>query len=137
MKQISKHLLLLLASMLMLAACKKEDEAPIQTTNAFVGTFRVAETSPANGESDYDITITKSSTEPNTIEISNFADVLKKNVKAQVSGETITIPAQVFTSGNMQLTISGAGTLKGNILTYTYVVKGSFNWEATCVSTKK
>ena len=131
---------LLLTSTVLFSACNSGNEsvAPAESRDPFVGTFAVVQTSPTIHGSEYAITITKSPTDENVIEIANFADLLKKKVLAVIEGENITIPAQTFTSNtNTKITITGAGTLLGNKLTYTYSVKGGFNWDATCVSTKK
>lgn len=135
MKTLSKCLFVLSVCTLLLSGCKKDEEVP-DLRESFVGNYAVKETSPTIGESDYSITISKSADGSN-IEIANFAGLLKKKVQATVNGKTITIPTQTFTSGNVQITISGTGTLNGNTLSYSYATRGGFTWDATCVSTRK
>lgn len=140
MKTASKCLTILLITFL-ISACKKDADTP-DIRDAFTGTYTLVDTSPAEdgseNKSEYDIIIHKSATDANTIEIANFAGLLKKNVRAVLNGETFTIPAQVFISNtNSQITITGSGVRKGTSVTYTYAVRGAFKWDSKCLATKK
>lgn len=130
-------LTILFFAALLFSSCNKEEVTPtIEGMHSFVGTFAVAE-STANGDDNYDITINQSPTDKNGIEIANFAGLLKKKVQAAVNGTVFTIPFQSFQSGTSKITVEGSGTLEGTSLKFTYKVKGDFNWDAKCVSTKK
>ncbi|MES2732855.1 MAG: hypothetical protein V4714_13965 [Bacteroidota bacterium] len=136
MNNLSKSLLLLLTCTFLFTACKKEEDA-LEQREPFVGAYAVKQTSTTNGKTEYSMTIAKSATDKNTVEIANFADVIKKKVLAVVNGNNFTIPSQTFVSGKSQIIITGSGSMNGKILHLTYVVKGDFNWDAVCVSTKQ
>ena len=119
----------------MFSACKKEEATP-EKNEPYVGTFTVKETSPTKGPANYSVTITKSATESNKLEIANFADVIKKKVLADVTGNNITISSQTFVAGKSHLIITGTGVITGNTLNLTYAVTGDFKWDAVCVLTK-
>jgi hypothetical protein len=128
---------LLFSGFTFLTSCQKDEVAPSGDQSPFVGTYAVAETSSTIPASNYAITISQSAGQPNTIEIGNFGDILKKNVLATVDGTTLTIPSQVFNGdNNTKITITGTGKLEGKTLNFTYTLRGRFNWDAACVATK-
>jgi hypothetical protein len=73
---------LLFSGFTFLTSCQKDEVAPSGDQSPFVGTYAVAETSSTIPASNYAITISQSAGQPNTIEIGNFGDILKKNVLA-------------------------------------------------------
>lgn len=128
--------ILLLIGLSIFSSCTNETVPP-GVADPFVGNYAVAETSPTIPASTYTIGIAKAAGQDNTLEISNFGNFLKKNVLATVDGTAITIPSQVFTSNTgTKITITGSGKLEGPALRITYQVRGSFSWDATCVSTR-
>ena len=129
MMTFAKTLAPVMFLLLALAGCKKEDDVkPADPTAAFVGEFEVQTPDP---EDRYTITFAKDDSEPGTLKISNFGDVIKKNkVYGQVTGNKLTIPTQKFptTSGKM-LSFTGEGTLEGNTLTLHYKAGADYTGE--------
>lgn len=138
----------LLVCLISLFACKKDDPAPAQTSNAFVGTYKgKIDASGVNAQGSYTITM-----ENATITIAQGAsanDVTWKIVlttgtsdtfKATTNGTTVTIPQQTVKDISGKSSVyQGTGKLAGNQLsmtidhkedgtpagTYTYLITAS------------
>jgi hypothetical protein len=120
------------------SSCSKDDDVKPDTRQMFIGTYAVEDVSGSSGYTyEYDITI--SSGANGDLSISNFADIFNVPVKATVDGSKITIKSQSFTnpsSGNT-IEVSGAGTLTGDILNFTYTTNGYLDYSGTCKASKK
>ena len=121
-----------------LASCSDDDDAKPDTRSQFIGTYAVEDVSGSSGYTyKYDVTISNGS--DGYLHISNFADMFNIPVMASVDGNKITIKSQTFTnpsSGN-SIQVSGAGTLSGNVLNFTYTTTGYLNYTGTCKASKK
>jgi hypothetical protein len=106
-----KLAMLIVSYLIFFCSCSKENVTPEEQPNPFVGTFSVSETSSfPDGRVDQDeyvITVSKSLTDHNFVEITNFAGLLKKKVLITVNGNNFTIPTQNFKSGSSDITIGG------------------------------
>lgn len=128
---------LLVCVVFTLTNCSKDDEVKPDTRAQFIGTYEVEDVSSSSGNIyEYDVTISNGTA--GDLNISNFADIFNVPVKATVDGNKITIKTQSFTNPNSGNTIevSGAGTLSGNTLNFTYTTKGYMNYTGTCKATK-
>ena len=132
------NLAMCMALVLTLAAgCSKDDNDP---RDAYVGTFTVIDKATIDGtirSQTHNISITKSSLNPNDILISNPLDFgAGISVNAIVSGNTFVIPQQTVSSEMVGL--SGSGARDGNSLKFsilaTFQIQGQVNF--TCDASK-
>jgi hypothetical protein len=130
--------LLALSALLFLASCSNDDDngsgANIQQA---IGSYTVEDTDESDEVESYTISIAKGKNGSN-LEISNFGDIMYVPVKANLKGNTLTIPSQTFKGQTMTIVISGQGTLTNNVLTFDYVIETDDDYflEHTCVATK-
>jgi len=119
------------------AGCSKDDNDP---RDAYVGTYSVKVSAAIQGSlwtGTHNITITKSSLNPNDILISNPLDLgAGVSVNAIVTGNTYVIPQQ--TVGTDMVGLSGSGSRDGNNLKFSILaslqVEGQVNF--TCEASK-
>ena len=59
-------------------------------------------------------------------------------VKANIKGNSFTIPSQTFKGKSMTIVVSGQGTLSGDKLSFDYVIETDDDYllEHSCVATK-
>ncbi len=106
-----------------------------QTASAskITGTYTSSETcQPPVAGGNWSSTLTQSSGDATKIIISNFGDS-GSNVTGKVSGTGITLD-------NTQIggqTVSGSGTVNGNIVTITYRLTGGTQYDCTMTMTKQ
>lgn len=123
-KKIFHSLCLVTALSVTIMSCKKDDDPepnPINGSSVnYTGNWKCNETSSANGNSVYYVTITKSSTDSSRIFFQNFYG-LGTSVKAiAITNDNYFSFIQQVLAGN-QLE-SGAGNIMGNSITMTYVI---------------
>jgi len=107
MKKVFAILSVMLVAVLLLSACKKEDER-----DKFVGTYKVIEKEAGYLDEEYNITITKSSSNTTDIVISGVFTWLQPNISCTgtVNGSSVTIPTQTYAG---IVSFSGSGNLYG------------------------
>jgi hypothetical protein len=131
-------MLALLATMITLSSCSSDDdEAKPDTRPQFIGTYAVEDESASSKYVyHYDITISNGS--GGEVNISNFADLFNVPVKGVIDGNKLTINSQTFKnpSGN-EIKVSGAGTITGDVLNFTYTTTGYLDYTGTCKASKK
>lgn len=102
--------------MFALASCVPED-TKIDDRDDFTGNWLCQEDGTISGQSTYNVSITKSSTDSVTIYISNFYGLGNQySATATVDGNSMTIPAQLVNNFN----VSGSGTLSGSQINLNY-----------------
>lgn len=130
-------MLALLTAMITLSSCSSDDEAKPDTRPQFIGTYAVEDESANSGYLyHYDITISNGN--DGEVNISNFADMFNVPVKGTVDGNKLTVKSQTFKnpSGN-EIQVSGAGTITGDVLTFTYTTTGYLDYTGKCKANKK
>lgn len=129
---------LALSALIFLASCNNDDEngsgADVQKV---IGNYSVEDTDEWEETETYTISITKGKNGSN-LEISNFGDIMYVPVKANIKGNSLTIPAQTFKGKSMTIVISGKGMLNNNKLNFDYVIETDDDYvlEHSCVATK-
>lgn len=130
--------LLALSAFLFLASCNNDDDngsgANVQQV---IGSYTVEDTDESDETESYTISIAKGKSGSN-LEISNFGDMMYVPVKANLKGNSLTIPSQTFKGKTMTIVISGQGTFNNNELTFDYVIETDDDYflEHSCVATK-
>lgn len=123
---------------LVLASCSSDDDdkGP-DTRQLFVGTYEVVDVSAKSGYV-YEYNVTISNGTESDLLISNFADMFNVPVKANVKGNSLTIPKQHFknSSGNA-IEVTGSGTISGNTLIFDYTTTGYLEYTGNCTASKK
>jgi hypothetical protein len=121
---------------LFISSCSTDEETAPDTSPLFLGTYSVEDISHTSGHVyNYDITISPSAS--GLIQISNFADIFNVPIKASVHDMNFTIAAQSFTNpSGKTITVSGSGTLLGNVLTFSYTTSGYLNYTGNCQAVK-
>jgi hypothetical protein len=98
----------------------------------FVGDYDVEDISQSSGYV-YNYTVSVSKAGANQIQISNFADLFNVPVKANVNGMSFAIPTQTFTNpSGKSISVSGTGTLVGDLLTFQYTTTGYLDYVGDC-----
>lgn len=126
MKTIVKYFFIFVLFSSFLTSCEPETSAPEDTPDVdprdkFVGNWVCTETSKQNGQQTFTVGITLNPSNSSQVLISNFylfgAD---EKANALITGNTITIPTQVFCSH----TISGSGFIDNSktIINWDYYV---------------
>ena len=115
-----------------LVSCSDNEAASPDTSSQFVGDYEVEDISQGSGYVyNYDVSISRTGT--NQIQISNFADMFNVPIKANVNGMSFTIPKQSFTNpSGKSISVSGTGTLSGDILTFQYTTAGFLDYVGSC-----
>jgi hypothetical protein len=119
MKRESLWLSIVLALLVGLVACKKDEDA----RDEFVGTYNAQESFSFGGDNftdNYSFSITKSSSVAERILLNGFADASGVTVEATVSGNSFSIPQQTIVVSGESVGVSGSGSRDGNRLTYSY-----------------
>jgi hypothetical protein len=112
-----------------LFSCKKDER------EKFLGSYNVNEACTPAANFNYQMTVTESSGDDETVLLGNFGDFNNQSFTATVSESSLTIPNQSVSVNGTTVTVSGSGAINGSILTitYTYSVNGgSGNCTATC-----
>jgi hypothetical protein len=131
-------MLALLTAMITLSSCSSDDdEAKPDTRPQFIGTYAVEDESAASQHLyHYDITISNGN--DGEVNISNFADMFNVPVKGTVDGNKLTIKSQTFKNpSGKEIKVSGAGTISGDVLNFTYTTAGYLDYTGTCKANKK
>jgi hypothetical protein len=130
-------MLALLAVLITLSSCSKDDDARPDTRGQFIGTYAVEDKSDYSGNLYYyDITISNGNN--GEVNISNFADMFNVPVKGTVDGNKITIKSQTFKNpSGLELEVSGSGTITGDVITFTYTTTKDLDYTGHCKATKK
>jgi hypothetical protein len=119
MKRESLWLSIVLALLVGLVACKKDEDS----RDEFVGTYNAQESFSFGGDNftdNYSFSITKSSSVSDRILLNGFADASGVTVEATVSGNSFSIPQQTIVVSGESVGVSGSGSRDGNRLTYSY-----------------
>jgi hypothetical protein len=127
----------ILFAVISLTSCDKDDDDGFSADVAkIVGTYSVEDTFEDRGVENYTITI--SDAKDGGVEISNFGDIMYVPVKANISGNTFTIPLQTFKGKSMTIIITGSGNMAGNNLTFDYTIDTGDDslLEHSCVASK-
>ena len=126
-----------LFAVISLTSCDKDDDDGFSADVAkIVGTYSVEDTFEDRDAENYTITI--SDANDGSVEISNFGDIMYVPVKANISGNTFSIPPQTFKGKSMTIIITGNGTLAGDKLNFNYTIDTGDDslLEHTCVANK-
>lgn len=86
----------------------------------FIGTYGASEIGTVTNTASFTLTIVNNSTDVTKIRITNFWNSFVNPVNAVVSGNTITIPAQI--PDNDGYTVSGLGTISDAVISVNYTV---------------
>jgi len=114
-------LLLILVEIIAGTSCNKANNADVR--DAFVANYTVTETWTENGKTvtkpPFNMAVEKSSQQDDMILLNNFADYgAGVTAEATISGEILAIPQQTLT--NLKA-ITGSGTIKDTLLTFSYI----------------
>jgi len=130
---------------MLFGGCQKDDELPadVSVKQQFLGSY-IVEDNDEGDISSYNIAIFDSNKGNNVIEISNFGDLMKVNITANINGNKMTIPSQTFpnSKNTYTITLTGEGTLTGNVINYEYNFfvdeKYDDDWDfgGSCTATK-
>lgn len=133
-----RFLVLVFSALLFLTGCSKDDEGPNASIGQIVGTYNVEDTDESDEKESYLISISEASKGGSDLEITNFGDIMYVPVKANISGNKLTIPAQTFKGKTMTIIISGSGTMSGSKLEFDYVIETDDDYllEHSCVALK-
>lgn len=129
---------LALSALLLLASCSNDDDnESAANVQQVVGTYSVEDTDESDETESYTISIAKGKNGSN-LEINNFGDIMYVPIKANLKGNSLTIPSQTFKGQTMTIVISGQGTFNNNELTFDYVIETDDDYflEHSCVATK-
>jgi len=112
---------LILVAIMAGTSCTKNNNTDVR--DAIVANYTVTETWTENGKAftkpPFNMSVEKSSQQEDMILLNNFADYgAGVTAEATISGELLTIPQQTLT--NLKA-ISGSGTIKDTLLTFTYI----------------
>lgn len=101
----------------------KDEEVNPQERTLFLGTYKVTDKNNNNGEGTWQsqLKIEVSSKGADKVELKGFRYV-NNGVYAKIKGNKMYI-SQVLEDSNEKVEINGEGTLEGNTLTYSYVLK--------------
>ncbi|MBK7939269.1 MAG: hypothetical protein IPJ82_20285 [Lewinellaceae bacterium] len=99
----------------------------------FYGNYNVSET--CGGPADTYASSISAGSSITQVNIGNFGNS-GLNVSAEISGDELTVPSTPLTIGGNTLTVSGSGTIVGNILTITYSASGAVSFTCTATMTK-
>lgn len=140
MSKILFSLALIATFVLPFTACKKE---VILDREQFLGSYNGSRACNISGNSTYNWSVEVSAVSTTKVLLKNFTNNGATDIiTADVSGTTITIPAQSYSIGAFTYQIqSGSGSIAGNTLTvnYTYTFDsgiGSVTETCTVTSTK-
>ena len=157
MKKVVLFVLIVSSVLFSISSCKKEEKDPCEAVSClnggtcnngscacaagyegaqcqteirekFIGLY---ETSGCDGEI-YLLSISNSTDEILNV-LLEFSGINLPPISATINGNSMTIPSQIFTNSNSVITRSGAGSLNGNVLSWTLVttVDPSIPWEDT------
>ena len=91
---------LALSALLFLASCSNDDDnGPAANVQQVVGTYSVEDTDESEETENYTITIAKGKNGSN-LEINNFGDLMYVPVKANINGNSLTIPSPSHNAGS-------------------------------------
>ncbi len=99
----------------------------------FYGSYNVSET--CGGPADTYASGIQAGSSITEVKITNFGNS-GLNVNATINGDQLTVPSQTLSIGGGSVTVTGTGTLAGNILTLTYAGSGSVTFTCTATMTK-
>lgn len=99
----------------------------------FIGNYNVSET--CGGPADTYSSGISNGTSVTQVTISNFGNS-GLNVTANISGDELTVPSTDLVIGGNTVTVSGSGTIVGNVLTLNYSASGAVSFSCTAVMTK-
>lgn len=125
-RQFGFIILLALSGLVLTASgCSKDKE---DARDKFLGAYTVVETC-GSGNDSYEITIIASGSDGNAVNVFNLYDS-GLSMSATVNGNNITIPSQVFSGA----TVSGSGSLSGNIVTINFTISFPLVGNDNCVA---
>ncbi|MCS6917071.1 MAG: hypothetical protein RMK52_09315 [Chitinophagales bacterium] len=107
------------------------DSCSVEWKSLFFGTYNVYDICSLTGISLYTVNIKQDSTGLFKVLIANFANAFAGDVRATVSGNILTIPAQ--SPDNDHRTVSGSGTFYNqDSLSLSYRIVSTQGWENVC-----
>ncbi len=111
------------SSMLMSCNKDKEDEVNPEERIPFLGPYKVIDKNNNNGEGafQFKLEVEVSSKGADKVDLKGFRYV-NNGVYATIKGNKMFI-SQVIEDSNERVDINGEGTLEGNTLTYSYILK--------------
>ena len=123
LKQLAIFLLLSFSGMLMSCNKDKEDEVNPQERLSFIGSYKVVDKNNNNGEGSWQskLEVEPSSKGADKVDLKGFRYV-NNGIYATIKGNKMII-SQVLEDSDEKVEISGEGTLEGNTLTYSYILK--------------
>ncbi len=99
----------------------------------FYGNYNVSET--CGGPADTYASSISAGTSITQVNISNFGNS-GLNVAANIDGDNLTVPSTSLNIGGNAVTVTGTGTIVGNVLTLSYSASGAVSFTCTATMTK-
>lgn len=137
MKKVFNSFLMVatIASVVSISSCTKTcdpgfegDDCKTEVRAKIIGTYGMTETCSVTGNANYDIVITKASTDVMNVLISPFGGYPGATGTAKVEGDVITISAQ----SSIGFNFNGSGTISnnGNNISLSYTISDGTNTES-------
>jgi hypothetical protein len=122
-KQLAIILTLTFSGMLMSCNKDKDEEVKPMERIPFLGSYKVIDKNNNNGEGTFQfrLEVGVSSKGADKVDLKGFRYV-NNGVYATIKGNKMTI-SQLIEDSNERVDINGEGTLEGNTLTYSYILK--------------